>query len=297
MSRILVIGSLNADLETAVQRFPKPGETLLGGPLHINCGGKGNNQAIAAAKLEASVTMLGAIGQDTFGDMLLDNLKNHHINTNYILIRQDIPTATALITRTKNDNHIIVTDGANNSLTPQDIINATELIKNNDIILLQQEIPIETQIKAIEIGHHFHKTIIVNPAPMRPLPKEVMPKISYLLPNEHEIMALSQGKSDTPETIILQSTIPIIMTWGGKGILFKDSNGYIKHIPAYPVDVVDTTGAGDSFCGAFCCFLSLGLDKAIEKAMRTSALSVMRSGAQGGMPTLKELESYSFPKK
>lgn len=294
MNNILVIGSLNTDLVTYVDRFPQAGETLLGGPLQIYCGGKGNNQAIAAAKLGASVTMLGAIGNDDFGQILLKNLQEYQINTNYIKIRKQIPTATALITRTQKDNTIIVTDGANNSLTPQDILDSTDLIKKHDIILLQQEIPLETQIKAIEISHQLHKTIILNPAPIRPLPSDILQKVSYLLPNEHEIIAFQQNPSDTVETIISKTPIPVIMTWGSKGILFKDINQTVKHIPAYTVKPVDTTGAGDTFCGAFCCFLHLGLEKALNKALQASALSVTRAGAQSGMPTLEELTAYQF---
>ncbi|MDI2091422.1 ribokinase [Commensalibacter oyaizuii] len=294
MNSILVSGSLNADLETDVKRFPKPGETLLGGPLNISCGGKGNNQAVAAAKLQANVTMFGALGQDTFGEMLLNNLKAHHINTDHILIRNDVPSATALITRTHDDNHIIVTDGANNTLTQQDIINASNLIQSHDIILLQQEIPIEAQIKAIEIAYDLKKTIVVNPAPVRPLPLHILKKITYLLPNEHEIIALRQTPSDTPQDIISQSSVQIIMTWGAKGVLFKDEHQQTKHLPSYKVEVIDTTGAGDTFCGAFCSFLHLGLSKAIDKALQASALSVTRSGAQGGMPTLQALEAYHF---
>ncbi|EUK17477.1 ribokinase [Commensalibacter papalotli (ex Servin-Garciduenas et al. 2014)] len=291
MNHILVIGSLNADLETDVDRFPQPGETLLGGPLHVSCGGKGNNQAVAAAKLGAKVTMLGALGQDNFGDMLFKNLQAHHINTDHVLIRKNKPSATALITRSQNENHIIVTDGANNTITPQDIIHATSLIEKNDIILLQQEIPLDAQIKAIEIAHNLNKIIVLNPAPMRPLPKEVTDKISYLLPNEHEIIALGNDKFNTPEDIIMNSSPPIIMTWGSKGVLFKNKNQQLEHLPAYSVKVVDSTGAGDTFCGAFCCFLHLGVEGAIKKALQASALSVTRSGAQGGMPTLQELES------
>lgn len=294
MNPILVIGSLNTDMETCVNRFPHAGETLLGGPLQIHCGGKGNNQAIAAAKLGASVTMLGAIGQDHFGEILLNNLRKHQVNTNHVKISQTIPTATALITRTHHDNTIIVTEGANNSLTPQDIIQATTLIEQHDIILLQQEIPLETQIKAIELAHQLNKTVIVNPAPIRPLPDDILKKISYLLPNEHEIIAFQKNSADTPETILLQTDLPIIMTWGKKGILFKDDNQQIRHIPAYPVHPLDTTGAGDTFCGAFCCFLHLGLEKALDLALRASALSVTRAGAQTGMPTLKELNAYPF---
>lgn len=291
MNHILVIGSLNADLETDVARFPKPGETLLGGPMHVSCGGKGNNQAVAAAKLGAPVTMLGALGQDNFGDMLFKNLQAHHINTDHILIRKDKPSATALITRSQNENHIIVTDGANNTITPQDIINATALIEKNDIILLQQEIPTDALVQAIDIAYKLNKKIVLNPAPMRPLPKEAAEKVSYLLPNEHEIIALSHSKSDKPEDIIMNSHTPIIMTWGSKGVLFKNQNNQLEHLPAYSVPVVDSTGAGDTFCGAFCCFLNLGLEGALRKALQASALSVTRSGAQGGMPTLQELES------
>lgn len=294
MNNILVIGSLNTDLVTDVERFPKAGETLLGGPLQIHCGGKGNNQAVAAAKLGASVTMLGAIGDDNFGQILFKNLQNHKIDTNYIKIRNNIPTATALITRTQKDNTIIVTNGANDSLTPQDITEASDLINDNDIILLQQEIPLDTQIKAIEISHQLKKTIILNPAPVRTLPLEILQKVSYLLPNEHEIRNFQQNASDTLETIILKSSTPIIMTWGSKGVLFKDIDGKVNHIPAYTVTPIDTTGAGDTFCGAFCTFLTMGLEKALTRALQASALSVMREGAQGGMPSLKELTTHRF---
>lgn len=294
MNNILVIGSLNIDLETFVDCFPKAGETLIGGPLQIHCGGKGNNQAIAAAKLGASVTMLGAVGKDYFGQLLLKNLRKHHVNLDSVKINDQIPTATALITHTHEDNTIIVTEGANNSLSPHDIIHAEPLIKSHDIILLQQEIPFKTQIKAIEIAHQLKKTVVVNPAPLRKLPANILTKIDYLLPNEHEIIAFRQNKSDHFEDMILHASTPIIMTWGNKGILFKNKDHQIQHLPAYSVPAVDTTGAGDTFCGAFCCFLHLGVEHAITKALQAAALSVTRSGAQNGMPTLEELTTYPF---
>ncbi len=294
MQRILVIGSLNADLETEVARFPKPGETLLGGPLRVSCGGKGNNQAVAAARLGAKVTMLGAVGEDNFGHMLLENLKKNNVNTDSIFIRKDKPSATALITRTHKDNHIIVTDGANNTLRPKDILAAQSLVERNDVLLLQQEIPLETQITAIEIGYQLGKLVVLNPAPVRPLPDEIIRKTSYLLPNEHEILALGKNANETIEEIILQSEIPIVMTWGDKGILYKGTDNKIVHKPAYTVTPMDTTGAGDTFCSAFCCFLSQGFEIALQKALQASALSVTHFGAQGGMPTLEELEAYSF---
>lgn len=294
MNNILVIGSLNTDLETSVDHFPETGETLIGGPLQIHCGGKGNNQAIAAAKLGASVTILGAIGNDHFGQMLIENLKKYHVNITPLKTCKQSPTATALIMHTNTDNTIIVTEGANESLSAQDILNAESLIKYHDIILLQQEIPLETQIEAIEIAYRLKKIIVVNPAPSRQLPADIIPKISYLLPNEHEIKAFRHNGSETYEDIILHNSTPIIMTWGRSGILFKNKEKQIQHIPAYTVPTVDTTGAGDTFCGAFCCFLHLGYEKAIEKALQASALSVTRTGAQNGMPTLKELTAFQF---
>lgn len=296
MNHIVVIGSLNLDLETEVNRFPKAGETLLGSALQMHCGGKGNNQAIAAAKLDAPVTMIGAIGNDHFGRILENNLKKHHVNTDFLLIRDEVPTATALITRTQKDNTIIVTEGANNTLSPQDILNATDCIARHDILLIQQEIPLETQIQAIETGYQLQKTIILNPAPMRPLPLEVLKKVSFLIPNEHEIMGLelTQNQSQEAEEIIRACPVPIIMTWGEKGILFKNENQQVQHLPTYAVQCLDTTGAGDTFCGAFCTFLHTGFETALRKALQASAISVTRSGAQNGMPTLQELENYVF---
>ena len=198
MNNILVIGSLNTDLETSVDHFPETGETLIGGPLQIHCGGKGNNQAIAAAKLGASVTILGAIGNDHFGQLLIENLKKYHVNITPIKTCKQSPTATALIMHTNTDNTIIVTEGANESLSAQDILNAESLIKSHDIILLQQEIPLETQIEAIEIAYRLKKIIVVNPAPSRQLPADIISKISYLLPNEHEIIKKNRFNISPP---------------------------------------------------------------------------------------------------
>ncbi|CAK7193445.1 Ribokinase [Commensalibacter sp. Nvir] len=294
MNTILIIGSLNIDLATDIDIFPEAGETLLGGPLEISCGGKGNNQAIAASRLGSKVSILGAIGADNFGKILIENLLNNQINIDHLIIRNNVPTATALITRTPQDNRIVVTQGANNTLKPEDIIHAYKCIAKHDIILLQQEIPLETQYKAIEIAYELGKTIVVNPAPKRKISPSILKKINYLLPNEHEIFSLAQTKSECFENIILSSSVPIIMTWGQKGVLYKSKDGTITHIPAYSVPIIDTTGAGDAFCGAFCSFNSLGVEAAIHKALQVSALAVTRRGAQNGMPTLRQLEMHPF---
>lgn len=289
MTNLLVIGSLNMDLEIDVPYFPKAGETLKGSHLTTSYGGKGANQAVAAARLGATTSMLGAIGDDNYGQAMKSNLAKNKVNTDFIIEKHQTPSGMAFITRSPENNIIILSAGANEALRPPDILLAESAIKNADIILLQLEIPLQTIARAIEIGKKYNKTIILNPAPAQSLSEELLVHVDYIIPNEHEIFSFAQDPSQTREDIIMSSPHSIIMTYGAKGVLYR-KKGTLIHSPIQSVEARDTTGAGDTFCGAFCTFLAeYGLEKSIEHAQHAAALTITKKGAQGGMPYLHEL--------
>ncbi|MDN4608934.1 ribokinase [Sporosarcina highlanderae] len=291
-SKITVIGSINMDLVTSTSRIPKVGETLLGDSFHTIPGGKGANQAVAAARLGADVTMIGAVGDDSFGEMLVSNLTNQGINTENIIRVQDCCTGIASITISDRDNSIIVVPGANSHVTPDMIEKNEDKIKNSDILLLQLEIPLESVIRAVELAKKHNTLTILNPAPVMELPMELLGMVDYLTPNEHEQMLLF-ASTDGTEKELEKLKEKCIVTKGSKGVILY-SNGNDVKIPSIPVEAVDTTGAGDSFNGALAFSLCEGMK--IEDACRfanvVGAISVTKLGAQNGMPTKKEVEEF-----
>lgn len=291
-SKITVIGSINMDLVTSTSRIPKVGETLLGDSFHTIPGGKGANQAVPAARLGADVTMIGAVGDDSFGETVVNNLSNHGINTEHIIQIKDCSTGIASITLSDRDNSIIVVPGANNYITPDIIEQNEEKIKNSDILLLQLEIPLESVIKAVQLAKKHNTLTILNPAPIRELPMELLEMVDYLTPNEHEQTLLFASTGGTEkEVAMLQEKC--IVTKGSKGVMLYD-NGAFLEIPSIQVEAVDTTGAGDSFNGALAFSLCEGtkIEDACRFANVVGAISVTKLGAQTGMPTKKEVEEF-----
>lgn len=285
---ITVVGSLNVDLTTIVDRYPKLGETLMGNRFQTNFGGKGANQAIAAARLGGSVQMIGCVGSDSFGDSYKEYLQKQGIVANNVETVTEISTGTASITIADGDNSIIVVPGANFELTPSVIEAKREVIANSKIILLQLEIPMETVERVLEIAKEYHITTILNPAPFQSLPSHWWEMITYITPNEHEAVLLMEDKGFKESY-----KDKIIMTNGKAGVVYFE-NGMEKTIPAPSVQVADTTGAGDTFNGALAYFLNEGyeLDEACKYAVHAASLSVTKFGAQGGMPTKEELKSF-----
>ncbi len=289
--KITVIGSINMDLVTSANRVPNMGETVLGEAFHTIPGGKGANQAVAAARLGAETTMIGCVGDDSFGHELWKHLKNQGINTEYVEHIPSSSTGIASITLSSGDNSIIVVPGANYHVTPEVVARYEEVIAGSDILLLQLEIPLGSVEKAVELAVKHHVKVILNPAPIQPLPKELLQKINYLTPNEHEQQLLLDSNEWT-ETEREEMLRKCIITKGSKGVAFY-SDGE-REIPSFKVDVVDTTGAGDSFNGALAYALSneMELEEACHFANAVAALSVTKLGAQGGMPTIEQVREF-----
>ncbi|MDW0116515.1 ribokinase [Sporosarcina thermotolerans] len=291
-SKITVIGSINMDLVTSTSRIPKVGETLLGDSFHTIPGGKGANQAVAAARLGAEVTMIGAVGDDSFGETVVNNLTSHGINTEDIIRIKDCSTGIASITVSDRDNSIIVVPGANDHITLDIIEQNEDKIKNSDILLLQLEIPLESVIRAVQLAKKHNTLTILNPAPIRKLPMELLEMVDYLTPNEHE-QTLLFGSTGGTEKEVEMLKEKCIVTKGSKGVMLYH-NGDCLEIPSIQVEAVDTTGAGDSFNGALAFSLCAGtkIEDGCRFANVVGAISVTKLGAQTGMPSIKEVDEF-----
>ncbi|TBR35881.1 MULTISPECIES: ribokinase [Dyella] len=292
MARIVVVGSINMDLVTLTPRFAAPGETLLGDRFVTVPGGKGANQAVAAARLGAQVALVGALGQDAFGDQLLDGLQREHVDTSHVVRVDDVGSGTASITVAEGENHIIVVPGANARVTPAQVEKAQGLMARADAVLVQMEIPMESVEATLRLGHHLGVPVILNPAPAQKLPASLLKQARYLTPNQHELAILLGAKHDTDfRELMIKAPAPVVLTRGAEGAWYRDG-GEPAHQEGFAVEAVDTTGAGDTFNAALAVFLNEGLPQAVRKACAAAALSVTRLGAQGGMPTRAELDAF-----
>lgn len=289
MAKIVVIGSCNIDITVECDRWAKPGETLFGKRLTVSPGGKGANQAVAAARLGADVMMVGCIGDDVYGQLVQKNLQENNIDATYVKVLPGENTGTAHITVAEDDNTIIVVKAANDLVAPSLIDEAWEAISKADIVLLQHEIPAATNAYVIEKCAACGVPVMLNPAPVAPVSAELLEKITYLTPNEHEaaILFASKGKAD----ILDENQGKVIMTLGSKGVAYAE-RGQVINVPGFKVKPVDTTGAGDTFNGAFAVARANGrsMTDSITFANAAAALSVQKLGAQGGMPYLKDVE-------
>ncbi|HEY4600250.1 MAG TPA: ribokinase [Cerasibacillus sp.] len=284
-NRVCVVGSINMDVVMTTKKMPAQGETVLGEQFATYPGGKGANQAVAAARLGSEVTMIGAVGDDVFGHDLINHLKKEGIHSEGVMVIQNEPTGVANIILSNNDNRIIVAPGANHQLTPDVVKQHRQLIEQSDVVLLQLEIPLETIAYTVDLAHACGIDVILNPAPFQALPGELLHKVTYVTPNETEAEAMHVHKLD------VQLQHKIVMTLGEQGVHIIKND---ELIPAFTVPVVDTTGAGDTFNGAFANQLarSQPLDCAVRMANAASALSVTKMGAQGGMPTAYDVEQF-----
>lgn len=291
--KIAVVGSINMDLVTAAPRFPKAGETLLGSGFARFMGGKGANQAVAAARLGARVDMIGAVGDDDFGRAMLANLQSQGVCTDAVSIIGDEPSGMANITVAEGDNHIIVVSGANFALRPEHIEREANRIASADIVMAQLETPVDTVIAAARLAKKHGKPFILNPAPAQKLPQELSASVDLLTPNAYELaVSLGLPEDSAPEAMIAQAPCTTVMTVGAEGALFGSRHDAVQKQPGFRVSPVDTTGAGDTFNGALAVFLHKGLSEAVRLACAAAAVSVTRRGAQGGMPVLAELEDF-----
>jgi ribokinase len=291
MYDIVVVGSINADLVFEADKRPNPGETLIGKDFKTVPGGKGANQAIAASRLGAKVAMMGCLGEDQNGIFLEENLKVNKVETKFIKKVKGIPSGVAGITLAEGDNSIIVVPGANYEVDKTYIDKNIEVIKSAKIVLLQLEIPIEVVEYVIDICSKNKVKTILNPAPIQKLKEDTLEKLDYLTPNEHEFEILYGSKRE--EEMLKKHKNKLIITKGSEGVSFSDGDKVIN-VPSNKVEVVDTTGAGDTFNGSFAYSLVKGMSikESIEFANKAAAISVTKFGAQGGMPTLKELDEF-----
>lgn len=301
MKKILVIGSLNMDSVIRTEQMPKPGETVMGDEVTLVPGGKGANQAYAVGKLGGKVTMIGAVGTDSFGTAMIDNLKKAGVDTSGIRRIDGTATGQAYImVDAAGQNSIVVIAGANGEVSKELIDDRIELIKNSDIVVMQLEIPVQTVMYVKELCVKFGRQIIFDPAPAVPdLPDEFWSGIDYIKPNETELKILTGIDADTEEDIARGAEIMlkkgvknVIVSLGERGCFYL-SGTERRVLPARKVKAVDTTAAGDSFTAAFALALSRGepVYEAIRFGQKVSAVVVSRKGAQTSIPGPEELNS------
>ncbi|WP_172371677.1 ribokinase [Sporosarcina jiandibaonis] len=298
---IVVIGSLNLDMILESPKFPDEGETILGKRFSTAMGGKGANQAVAAARLGAKVSLIGAVGNDEFGKKLLKSLSNEGIDTSHIKMLESEETGIACVQVSPNDNRITVIPGANSHLLPDHIDQAEDVLEKADLVLLQMEIPLETVEYAIKKAKEMGKTVILNPAPAAELSKDILGIVDYLTPNETELLILAQGSTiekdldHSAKKLLTMGVAGLIVTLGENGAKYFSNNDEEENFSPHFVRVVDTTGAGDAFNGGLAYSLASGKDlrHAISLAMKVGAMAVTKLGAQEGMPTIRELESFN----
>lgn len=296
-NRILVIGSSNTDMTVRSATLPKPGETVLGGDFRMGPGGKGANQAVAARLLGGEVTFVCKLGRDMFGEGASKHYESCGLDTSKILW-SDKPSGVALITvDSKAENSIVVASGANADMTVTDIDSVADIIKSSGILLLQLEIPMDAVVHAAEIAYSAGVQVVLNPAPAAVLPAELLKCVSILIPNETEASAISgidinnfETAAAAAERLKGMGVREVIITMGSRGSVVCD--GDCTFVPAVKVNAVDTTAAGDTFCGGVCVALSEGKDllEAVKFATAASSIAVQRPGAQDSIPNRCEVD-------
>lgn len=283
---ITVVGSINMDIVCQTNVFPKQGETILGERFETIPGGKGANQAVAAARLGAKVAMVGAVGQDSFGPALLNTLQNEGIDTSTV---KTVATNTGIanIILYEQDNRIIVVPGANFDVTPNMVAKQEALLAKSKLVVMQLEIPVETVEATLALCEKLHVPVLLNPAPARNFKPEWMDQIAYLTPNETECAYMFGGEL---EATLAKYPNKLIVTLGDDGAIYHNGEEIVK-VAGFKANPIDTTGAGDTFNGAFAAKIVTGasVGEAVQFANAAGSLSVEKFGAQGGMPTTAEV--------
>ena len=299
MSNIIVVGSLNADLVVRTPRFPQPGETISGEDLQIIPGGKGANQAVAAARQGTPTAMVGRVGNDSFGPELIGNLKQNGVDTSHVQVDSESATGTAIIVvDEKGQNSIVLSPGGNGRVTPADLDNLS--FADASLLLLQLEIPVAAVLAAVKRAKESGLRVLLNPAPARPLPEELLSLPDFIVPNESELSLLTElPVQDIPsaekaaKTLLERGIQNVIVTLGANGALIVNRE-LTKHIPSFKVDVVDTTAAGDAFIGGFASALlqNKSMEEAVQYGCACGALAATKFGAQPSLPTKEEVETF-----
>ena len=299
--RIVVVGSVNIDMVVKGRQLPAPGETVTGGRFLMAAGGKGANQAVAAARLGAEVTLVAKVGQDMFGDQAIENFRKEGILTDFLLRDAGSATGVALIlVDEKGENLISVASGANHALTPQEVEQAADRIRKADVVMLQLETPLETVRVAARLAAEAGVPVILNPAPAAPLPDSLLAQVTYLTPNESEAQHLTgiavedeASARQAAQRLLATGVRHVVITLGAKGALLVQAGQSIL-VPSQPVEAVDTTAAGDAFNGglAWAIGRALPLEAAVHTACLVGALAVTRLGAQPSLPTQEEFQRF-----
>jgi len=299
--KVTVIGSSNTDLIIKTHRIPSPGETILGGDFNTANGGKGANQAVAAARLGADVTFIARIGSDNFGDCALELLIKEKINTDYVYRDQKTPSGIAIIiVDDDGENSIVIAGGSNLMLSPADIHSAKNAITESSILLMQLETPLDTIEYAARTAHDAGVTVILNPAPACMLDENLLKTVDIITPNKSEASLLSGidvydtgSAKEAAEIIRKKGDNTVVMTMGSEGALVV-SDEMVKTFPPTVIEPVDTTAAGDAFNGALASQIAQGklLKEAVVFANNAGALTATKMGAQPSLPTLEEVENF-----
>ncbi|MFJ9854029.1 ribokinase [Streptomyces sp. NPDC101150] len=301
MYDVLVVGSANADLTVRVERRPGAGETVLGTDLVESAGGKGANQAAAAARLGGRTALLARVGGDAFGELLLSAQREAGTDVAPVIVDEAARTGTAMIIVSPDgDNSIVVSPGANAALTPADVAAATQVIADSSVVSLQLEIPMESVRAAAAAAEDAGTRVVLNPspAPEAALSPELLAVADPLVVNEHEarqLSGLTDGKpGEWAQALHAKGARSVVITLGGEGALVLDASG-LSEVPGVRVKAVDTTGAGDAFTGALATRLARGdaLPDAARFAVRVGAAAVTKPGAQPSYPTQAELEAFT----
>lgn len=300
-NKVVVIGSYNTDMTIKAPRIPRPGETILGGKFAIGAGGKGANQAVAAARAGALVWLVARIGNDAFGAEALRHIQQEHINIDYMRRDPEAPTGVAcIVVDDAGENSIVVASGANAHLLPDDISAAEEIIAHTDVLLLQLESPLATVNTAARLAAKHGVTVVLNPAPAQPLTTNLLEHVTIISPNEVEAEMLTGIRITDDKSLIAaaqrlhaQGPATVMITRGPKGV-FISSVSQTHFLPAFQVTAIDTTGAGDVFNGCLAAFLTKdrSLTEAARLAAAAAAISVTRLGAQASAPALAEIEFF-----
>jgi ribokinase len=302
-NKLLVVGSINIDLVAATQRMPLAGETVLASNFQTFPGGKGANQAYAAAQLGAAVCMIGKVGNDTFGPALLKSLESAGVDSSAIQVAP-ASSGLALITTTANgENAIVVVAGANAHVLPSDLDRYIELLRRSAIVLTQLEIPLETVEHLAALAEAEKIPLVLDPAPARTLPSSLLARVTWLTPNETETCTLlgwapqkltQSSLKDAANRLMQSGPRNVLLKLGSRGCYLAQSNGNHTLVPANPVQAIDATGAGDAFNAAFATALIEGKDpvSSASFAAAVAAISVTRHGAQPSMPARNEVDIF-----